>query len=471
MRIIFIFYLLSFVLIFHLTGDVKKPNVLIISVDDMNDWVGCMGHQQALTPNIDRLAEEGMLFLDAHVAAPVCNPSRVSFYTGLHPFNSKVYENGDHMRVKNPDVITMPQYFRSHGYKADAGGKTFHDVSSHHDVMSFDSYYWWHPSGEKGSPNHGSPYSVEPDPEPIPRPHAGIAKFTKRNFDWASLDENDRPLTHWPDYKVASWACDYLKKDHDKPFFLNVGIFRPHIPWYNPKKYVEMYPLDKIQLPPIKDDDLNDLGVFARERALDRSSKHALVKEKGLWKKAIQAYLASISFADDQVGRVLKTLRESRYAKNTIVVFWSDHGYHLGEKGHWHKRTLWERSTNIPLIIKAPGVTKEGTRFNLPVNAVDIYPTLLDLCGLPKKEDLDGENLITWIDKPNQEKRTHSLTTWKKGNHAITTKYFRYIRYHNDEEELYHKINDPDEWNNLVKQKEFKKELEKHRKLLIESTP
>ena len=220
----FIFYLLSFVLIFHLTGDVKKPNVLIISVDDMNDWVGCMGHQQALTPNIDRLAEEGMLFLDAHVAAPVCNPSRVSFYTGLHPFNSKVYENGDHMRVKNPDVITMPQYFRSHGYKADAGGKTFHDVSSHHDVMSFDSYYWWHPSGEKGSPNHGSPYSVEPDPEPIPRPHAGIAKFTKRNFDWASLDENDRPLTHWPDYKVASWACDYLKKDHDKPFFLNVGL-------------------------------------------------------------------------------------------------------------------------------------------------------------------------------------------------------------------------------------------------------
>jgi len=441
----------------------RRPNVLFIAVDDWNDWVGCMGHEQAKTPNVDRLAQRGVLFTNAHCTAPVCNPSRVAVMTGLRPETTGIYENNTVMRQKLPNVVTLPQHFRAHGYVAHGGGKIYHDVPPFHDAHSFDEYFWWHPKGSKGNANGRlSPYSREPDPEPPGRPTKRITRITKRNFDWGPVD---RPESDWPDSKVAAWASRFLRRDHDKPFFLAVGIFRPHVPWFNPRRYFEMYAPDGIELPPVKDDDVEDLGPWARERALDKNSKHDKLVALDEWKPAVRAYLASISFSDASVGRVLDALDRSPNRDNTIVVFWSDHGYHLGEKGHWHKRTLWERSTRVPLIIVAPGVTRPGGVCDEPVNLLDLYPTLIELCGLPPRPELEGHSLVPQLRDPSAERWEPSVTTYLPGNHAVRTKRWRYIRYATGDEELYDHGSDLHEWHNLAsdpRHEAIKRELSKH---------
>ena len=242
-----------------------RPNVLFIAVDDWNDWVGCLGHAQAKTPNVDRLAKRGLLFTNAHCVSPVCNPSRVALMTGLRPGTTGVYENGAVMRKVAPGVVTIPQHFRKHGYVAHGGGKIFHDVTPHYDPHSFNKYYWWHPRGALGSARHGSPYSVEPDPEPVKRPARRITSLTKRNFDWAAID---RPETDWPDGKVADWAAGFLAKKHEQPFFLAVGLFRPHVPWYNPRKFVKRFPLEKIKLPLVKENGSGSRLLRLQPRAI-----------------------------------------------------------------------------------------------------------------------------------------------------------------------------------------------------------
>ncbi len=443
------------------THSAPRPNVLFIAVDDWNDWVGCLGHAQAKTPNVNRLAKRGLLFTNAHCVSPVCNPSRVALMTGLRPGTTGVYENGAVMRKVAPGVVTIPQHFRKHGYVAHGGGKIFHDVTPHYDPHSFNKYYWWHPRGALGSARHGSPYSVEPDPEPVKRPARRITSLTKRNFDWAAID---RPETDWPDGKVADWAAGFLAKKHEQPFFLAVGLFRPHVPWYNPRKFVKRFPLEKIKLPLVKENDLDDLGPWAKARAHDRNSKHDKVVEFGEWKPAVQAYLASISFSDAMLGRVLDALDAGPNARDTLIVFWSDHGYHLGEKGHWHKRTLWERSTRVPLIIVAPGVTRAETRCARPVSLLDLYPTLADLCGLPACAELEGQSLRPLLKNPKAEWKRPAVITWQKGNHAVRSERWRYIRYRTGEEELYDHQTDPNEWNNLAndpKLAELRKQMAK----------
>jgi arylsulfatase A-like enzyme len=303
--------------------------------------------------------------------------------TGLRPDTTGVYENNHVMRRKAPNVVTLPQHFREHGYHVAGGGKVFHDVPPHcDDPLSWDEYFWWNEHGPKGGQSGStwrSPYSIPPDPQPDGRPMQKITPLTKRNFDWGAVDE---PESNWPDSKVADWASKFLAREHDKPFFLSVGIFRPHVPWFNPARFVEKYPLDDLLLPPVKVDDLDDLGEWARRRAHDKASQHDQLVEFGEWKPAVQAYLASISFADANVGRVLYALEKSPHRDNTIVVFWSDHGYHLGEKGHWHKRTLWERATHVPFIVSTPNTTRAGTKCSRPVSLLDIYPTLISLCDL-----------------------------------------------------------------------------------------
>ena len=339
----------------------ERPNVLFIAVDDWNDWVGCLGHEQAITPNVDALAKRGVLFTNAHCTVSVCNPSRAAVMTGLRPETTGVFENSHRLRKKVPDLVTLPQHFRQNGYRAEGGGKIYHDVPPFcDDPASWDDYFWWSEYGPKGGKSGGgfrSPYSIPPDPEPEDRPMHQITKLTKRNFDWGGVDQ---PESDWPDYQVAEWASEFLSQEQDKPFFLAVGIFRPHVPWFNPQKYFDLYPEESIELPAVKDDDVDDLGVWARKRAMDGNSKHAEVVASGDWKGAVQAYLASISHADANVGRVIEALDAGPNKDNTIIVLWSDHGYHLGEKGHWHKRTLWERATHVPLIVVAPGVTGAG---------------------------------------------------------------------------------------------------------------
>jgi len=256
------------------------------------------------------------------------------------------------------------------------------------------------------------------------------------------------------DYKMASYAIDYLKNKHDKPFFLACGIFRPHMPWQVPKKYYDMYPVDKISMPKVLETDLEDLPSAGRRMARPQGD-HATMIKTGNWRYAVQAYLASITFADTQVGRVLDALDSSDYAKNTIVILWGDHGWHLGEKQHWRKFALWEEATRAPLMITAPGVTKPGSICERTVDFMSVYPTLLELCGLPEREGLDGKSIVALLKDPTAKWDTPALTTHGRLNHAIRSERFRYIRYANGDEELYDHDRDPLEWRNLAEDANF----------------
>jgi arylsulfatase A-like enzyme len=433
-----------------------KPNVLMLVVDDWNDWVGALGgHPQVRTPNVDRLAARGVLFTDAHTAAPICNPSRTAVLTGMRPTTTGVYGNDEEPWRKHlPNAVTLPQHFRANGYKALGGGKVFHHGKGFNDPASWDDYYFWNPKGR----NNGwfDNYSFPPDPEPS-RPVTPMPSVSWRNFDWAPIDVSDEEM---PDYKVASWASGVLEQKHDKPFFLAAGMFRPHIPWFVPKRYFDMYPLESIVLPTVKDDDLADVPPFARRIALNQHSRHDLLVSTGNWKRAVQAYLACISFSDAMLGRTLDALDRSPHRDNTIVCLWSDHGYHLGEKWHWHKQSLWHRATHVPLVIAAPGVTKPastrngvtqvGSRCDRPVGLIDLYPTLAELAGLPRLESMDGTSLVPLLRQPDAEWRRPALTTYGRGNHAIRSERWSYIRYHDGTEELYDRRQDPQEWANLA---------------------
>jgi arylsulfatase A-like enzyme len=407
-----------------------RQNVLFIAVDDLNDWIGVLnGHPQSRTPNIDRLASRGMLFCNAHCAAPACNPSRAALMTGRRPSTSGVYHNPDPWRKAMPKATTIAQHFQANGYVAIGSGKIFHGAFP--DPPSWDIYF---PSKTKTRPG---------DPLPDDRPINGIPKTA--HFDWGPLDVTDAEMG---DAQVVSWVIEQLQNEHDKPFFLACGLFRPHLPWYVPQKYFDAFPLSDIQLPKTNADDLNDVPPAAIKMARPRGD-HAKVLQHHQWHAAVQGYLASIKFADVQIGRLLNALDESKYAKNTIIVFWTDHGWHLGEKQHWRKFALWEEATRTPVIIVAPGVVP-GSRCTRPINLIDIYPTLIELCKLTDRDDLDGTSFHPLLVDPTITWERPSLTTHGRNNHALRSDHFRYIRYADGSEELYDHRLDPQEWTNLA---------------------
>lgn len=423
----------------------RKPNVLFIALDDLNDWVGCMGgHPQSRTPNIDRLAASGMLFTNAHCAAPACNPSRTAIFTGLAPHRSGVYANGQKMRQLLPDAELLPRYFSRHGYWSAGSGKMLHYFI---DAASWDDYF---PKKELENP---FPRHVSWGKRPKNLPRGG--KWQYGETDWAPFDVSDKEFGG--DYHVATWINGQLSRKHDKPFFLACGIYRPHEPWFVPKKYFDMFPLDQVQMPPgLKDDDLDDVPTRGQQVGRNRYLAH--IKKHGQWKQGVQAYLASIAFADAMVGRVLDTLETSEHADNTIVVLWSDHGWHLGEKEHWQKFTGWRVCTRVPLVVRVPkGVaglpngTKAGSVCRQPVNLLGLFPTLTDLCGLPSKADNDGQNLVPLLKNPKAVWSHAALThLHRPGDYAISTDDWRYIHYSDGGEELYHIPTDRYEWTNLA---------------------
>jgi arylsulfatase A-like enzyme len=256
------------------------------------------------------------------------------------------------------------------------------------------------------------------------------------------------------DWKVASWAIGELRKKHDRPFFLGCGFFRPHLPWYVPPKYFDMYPLDKVTLPNVNENDLDDVPPIGKRMARPERD-HKNVIEHKQWRKAVQAYLASISFVDACVGRVIDAFDKSPYADNTVIVLWSDHGWHLGEKLHWRKFALWEEATHNVLMVVAPGVTWPGQRCSRPVTMLDIYPTLIDLCNLAAKEELEGRSLVSLLKDPKAEWERPALTTHGRNNHSLRTERWRYIRYSDGTEELYDHDKDPLEWKNLAGESEY----------------
>ena len=325
----------------------RKLNVLFIAIDDLNDWVGCLGgHPDVRTPHIDRLAARGVLFTRAYCAAPACNPSRAALMTGIRPSTSGVYTNSQPWR-KSPvlaDAVTLPQHFTAAGHKAIGSGKIYHGRFP--DPPSWEAYW---PSQTKNKPD---------DPLPPNRPVNGIPKTA--HFDWGPVDASVEEMGDW---QVADWVSRQLRVRHERPFFLACGFFRPHLPWYAPRKYFDMYPLDRITLPNVKEDDLDDVPAPARRMARPQGD-HAKVTEHKQWRQAVQGYLASISFVDDCVGRVLDALDSSRYRDSTVVVLWSDHGWHLGEKLHWRKFALWEEATHNVMAVIVPGMTPRAAAVN-----------------------------------------------------------------------------------------------------------
>lgn len=432
----------------------------MIVVDDMNDWVGCLGgHPDVHTPNIDRLAQRGVLFTNAHCAAPVCNPSRVATLTGRRPGSTGIYDNSVKWQEVLQGVTTIPQHFRDHGYHVVGGGKV------HHHMPGFNRLSDWNEYFDQVFDGHYQDQLARgldvrdfrwPEGFPLNRIPA-VQAFSKppqnpNEFDWGPFDKSDLKMG---DGQLVAWAKKFLAKPTRQPFFLATGIYRPHLPFYAPRKYFDLYPLDRITLPIIKTDDCNDLPPAGQKMAAERRPDLELVQRSGKYRELVQAYLASITFADALIGHLLDALDDSPAAKNTIIVLWSDHGWHLGEKQHLHKFTLWERSTRVPFIVVAPGVPSTNLRCSRSVGLIDIFPTLNDLCKLPAVDALDGTSLVPLLREPDRTWGRPALTTHGRENHALRTERWRYIRYSDGGEELYDHTTDPNEWTNLAERPEF----------------
>ena len=410
-----------------------KPNVLFIAVDDLNDWV-LERDSPIKMPNFRRLARRGALFRRAYTASPACNPSRVALLTGLSPATTGVYGNRSDWRKALPNAVTLPRYFMDHGYRVEGAGKIFHhhDNSAYHDDESFHRFQ-----------------KMQLDPMPT-RKFNGIGAVRSANFDWGQWPFDESAT---PDVRSVDFGIEFLSRPPEQPFFLAIGLFRPHMPFHVPPKYFAEYPAGNVAMPRTLADDLMDLpaggkALLRQKEYFFRAVREADSKRPGTWREAVRAYQASCTFADHQIGRLLDALARSDRADSTIVALWSDHGYHLGEKNHWEKFVLWEKATRVPLVIAAPGITEPGTVVETPVSLLDLYPTLLELAGLPTANGLEGDSLVPLFSDTERE-RTVSMT-YQRGNHAVRSKRWRYIRYADGTEELYDHASDRDELRNLA---------------------
>jgi arylsulfatase A-like enzyme len=403
----------------------QKPNVLFIAIDDLNDWVGHLGaNSQSATPNLDRIARRGVRFTRAYAPVPVCNPSRAAVLSGMRPSTTGVYDNSIDWRPLIPEAKMITAQFRNAGYRVAAAGKVPHYLrESDWDVYikSKDGF-----PRKKGDPLHGGP-------------------MVNDVTDDAMLD-----------HRNVTWAVEKLQAPHDRPFFLAVGLTKPHLPWNVPRSYYERFPLESIELPPNLPTDLDDVPPegIRLSRIPDHpgtdASDHETILREGRWKEGIQGYLAAIAFMDGQLGRLIDALDSSPHRDDTIVVLWSDNGFHLGEKLHWRKQTLWEESTRVPYTIAAPGVTRPGTVCDRPVDLMSLYPTLMDLAGLPIPGHVEGPSLRPLLADPKASWDGVALSTYQFRNHAVRTERWRYIRYADGGEELYDHEADPLEWKNLA---------------------
>lgn len=420
-------------------AQLTPPNVLFLICDDLNCDLGSYGHPQVKSPNIDRLAARGVRFDNAHCQYPLCGPSRASFMSGLYPDQTLIRRNAIYLREHLPGVKTISQMFRDHGYFATRIGKIYHyNVPKHIGAGGHDDPYSWN-------------YTINPRGRDVDDEDL-IFSLRPGSFggtmSWLAADGTDEEQT---DGIAATEAIRRLKAHarQKDPFYLAVGLFRPHTPYVAPKKYFDLYPLDKIKLPDVPSDHLEGLPVPAR-KSITRK-KDQLNLPPHLAKQAIQAYYASITFADAQVGRILDALDETGLAKNTIVLFTSDHGYHMGEHGHWQKTTLFENATRVPLIIAGPGVKARGTA-NTPAEMVDFYPTLAELAGVKPPAYLSGRSLVPALKSAKAQVRTSAFTQYDRGYSIRTTRY-RYSEWGEngqDGAELYDHRADPGEYQNLA---------------------
>lgn len=447
MKIKILLFVLLTLPIMHLFGQ-DKPNVLFIAVDDLNDFPAYANrYQGAITPNLDKLASQGMAFNSAYSQYTVCGPSRASVLSGIYPHRLQGKLNMDDVvqkEARKNGSELMHTWFRNNGYKTLAVGKILH---RHLPEGTLED------SGGRGL------FS------------AGLGKL-KRNWhqdgtmtDWAMDPISDEQM---PDHKAAQWAVDQLGKKQEKPFFLMVGFLRPHNPWYVPKKWWDLYDREKINLPPYKEDDLNDLPQMGLNNIKKVMPRTEWAIDNDQWRNIVHSYLASISFVDHQIGKVIDALEKSNYSDNTIIVLWSDHGYHMGEKNTFQKHSLWERSTHVPLLFAGAGV-KAG-KSDRVVSLLDIYPTLVEMCGLPKNPKTEGRSLVPLMENPVLAWPYPAVTGYGKDCYAIQNERYRYLRYEDGGEEFYDLKNDPHEWNNISEDPDIagvKKEMNTQLKKII----
>ena len=461
-----------FLLILGFAHAQQKSNVLFISVDDLNDWIGCLnGHPQALTPNMDRLAKRGVLFANAHCAAPACNPSRAAVFSGQMPERTGVWSNRSESLLKlQPGAKFLTTIFSQSGYHTLGTGKLLHKGGS----AIFNEYYSvsqrWSPFPKKAvlytkkelpSKSTDNPRHVLKDSlgRKVVLPLNRMPSDRKpkerdgESFDWGGFDVPD---SDFGDTQITDWAIKKLGGDFNKPFFMGIGYYRPHIPLFAPEKYFERFKDNPGRLPSVRQDDLKDLGVTGKKWAREAvtAGSHETVLKYKQWQAAVEAYLACTTYVDYEIGRLLDALDKSGYAGNTHIILWSDHGWHLGEKEHWGKWTGWERSTRVPMIIlPAKNTLKEfrsGGRCEQPVGLIDIFPTLIELCGLKLPKNLDGQSLVPLLIDPEKPTGRVLKTTFDTGNISLRTERWRYLRYADGEQELYDLKADPNEWLNLI---------------------
>lgn len=423
-----------------------RPNILFIAVDDLASKVNSYDNPLAKTPNFDRLAAMGVQFNNAYCQLPLCNPTRASVLTGLRPDVIKVYDLDRHFRDEVPDVVTLPQLFRENGWWTGRVGKLYHyDVPAGIGTNGLDDPQSWdevfNPKGRD---------TEEENLITNTEPHKKISAA----LSWLKADGKDAEQT---DGMTADITIELLKKKKNSPFFLGVGFFRPHTPYVAPKRYFDLYPIDSLQLPIFPLDDRLDMpaAAFAHNNPI---SNYGL--NKAVCIEAMQAYYASVSFVDAQIGKILNTLTEEGLADNTIIVLWSDHGYHLGEhNGIWQKRTLFEESANAPLIIYNPNAKGNGIKSDQIVEFVDIYPTIAALCNLKIRGEQDGRNLVPLLDNPKLKWEGKAFTQiLRPGDgkpfmgRSLRTDRWRYTDWNKGElgTELYDHSKDPQEFNNLA---------------------
>ena len=527
---------------FLVSQSIENPNILFIIVDDLNDYIGVLnGHKQAKTPNIDKLANEATNFKNAHANVPVCQPSRNSLFTGILPHRSKDFGWTPHFKQPHlKNKTTFIELLKQNNYETYGTGKILHaNKRNYWSEWGIEEKYNYGPHASNISQDGIDGHPLVPEPfksvnivdgsfsplSNIPyvldslgnRIEIGWRYNKKEKFNY--VDEIERDLM--PDEMHAEWICNKLtelnKINNKNPFFMAVGFVKPHTPLYAPKKYFDMYPLENIILPEIKEDDIEDthytknypkstMGLHYYEKLIESYRGN-----KGL-RQFLRAYLACISFVDDLVGKILNGLEKNNFSKNTIVILTSDHGWQMGQKNYLYKNSPWEESTKIPLIIKIPGSMPSVVLE--PVSLIDIFPTIIEMCNLKfetnkkanrrKVNSLDGNSLLELIKKPSSKRwagssgaltmlgvginkttagigvNKNKSAPWhieieqqlddsliKKQNYSLRNRDFRYILYKDGNEELYDHQIDTHEWNNLSENHDYRKIKKKMKRDLL----
>jgi arylsulfatase A-like enzyme len=403
-----------------------RPNVLLIAVDDLNTWVEPLGgHPQVQTPHLRRLARRGVTFTNAFSPAPLCTPSRAAALTGMSPRSlGMTGRAGDWSRY--PSVPTLPRFFKDQGYYVAGAGKIYHE--RYHRAEDFSEYY------------------AEREHEPTP-------PLRREEFDPIFFAPLDAPDESMRDYDSLRWVVSRLQQPRERPFLIAWGLHKPHLPWEVPRAYFDRYPLEGLALPPTRDDDLDDVPPAGVALA-GGGELHARILGSGRWQEAVRGYLAAVSFMDAMTGHLLDALLAGPYADNTIIVFWSDNGWHLGEKQTWRKFTLWNESTHVPLIIVAPGLGKAGGRCARPVDHTALYATVVELAGLPVPRHVEALSLRALLRDPLAVRPRPAVMSYL-GHDSVRTENWRYIRYADGGEELYDEERDPHEWHNLAARRDL----------------